>query len=252
MGGIVLLILAFAAIISIGNSKPEANAKGKPNPKAKPHPKPKAKPEPKAEPKPEPKPVPKPKADAKAEPKPKSKANPKPQWCPGCSGRGINTNSNNGNWNTGHKIGYVGGNVGDTIGANHFGTNIKVVGGHPPPWTPRPWTPRPPPVPCHSNRDCYGNGKLCTTMPVLGLTCECRYNQCVRLNVSCAVRADCYGPDRLCSGDDPLPGTPPCVCLPDGYCVKGCPEFCPKNYDPVCGSDGKTYGNKCSLDKAAC
>ena len=33
---------------------------------------------------------------------------------------------------------------------------------------------------------------------------------------------------------------------------KGCGEFCPFIYEPVCGSDGKKYSNECLLDIEKC
>ncbi|KAJ3094683.1 hypothetical protein HDU97_007715 [Phlyctochytrium planicorne] len=38
--------------------------------------------------------------------------------------------------------------------------------------------------------------------------------------------------------------------IPEANCSVGL--FCIDKYEPVCGSDGKTYGNKCFFDKANC
>jgi len=34
--------------------------------------------------------------------------------------------------------------------------------------------------------------------------------------------------------------------------LAGCPEFCVEIYQPVCGTDGQTYGNTCKLQAASC
>merc|ERR1711921_64277 len=36
------------------------------------------------------------------------------------------------------------------------------------------------------------------------------------------------------------------------YASKRCIIPCPRHYKPLCGSDGKTYANECSMRVAAC
>jgi len=74
-------------------------------------------------------------------------------------------------------------------------------------------------------------------MPVCGSNGVTYGNKCTFENAKC--RAGAAGKDW--------------VIKHQGACKKPkCPTFCPYNYNPVCGSNGKTYANKCLFNVAKC
>jgi hypothetical protein len=59
---------------------------------------------------------------------------------------------------------------------------------------------------------------------------------------ACRENADCGTEDRYCA-------KPPGECDGEGECLVR-PELCTDDWRPVCGCDGKTYGNPCGAASA--